>query len=88
MAKENVAVFSHETGRVFDELARDREKLLRNIHMGQDDAETLSQGTGRSCGDFTGNEMNPKCFPTGHRIKLKCLQMGQDMISTISQGTR
>jgi hypothetical protein len=41
MTEGYVAVFSHHTGRVFSVVTRDREKLLRDIRMSQDDAEML-----------------------------------------------
>jgi len=46
MTKGHVVVFSHHTGKVFSYVTRDREKLPQNIHIGQDDAEMLSQETG------------------------------------------
>ena len=46
MTQGYVTVLPHRTGRVFGNVTRDGEKLLRNIHMGQDDAQMLSQETG------------------------------------------
>jgi hypothetical protein len=46
MTKGYLAVLSHQRGSVFDDGTRDGEKMLRNIHMGQDDAEMFSQQTG------------------------------------------
>lgn len=44
--KSYVAVRSHQTGRVFDDVTTAREKLPKNVHIGEDDAEMFSQETG------------------------------------------